>query len=259
MDKQEGQGPEAAPLDAATPARPMRRRHFWRALLMLTASLLLMWLFIAYAVMPMVWKFYIHRHSQLEDIPGITHTKAGIPGDPLNVALIGTRTELMKIMEAARWYPADPLKLRSSLKIAEASVFKQPYDAAPVSDLYLFDRKEDLAFEQPVGNTPRQRHHVRFWQMDKVAPDGRPVWVGSAVYDKRVGLSRKTMEITHVTAEDVDAERDYLFQDLKKTNDLSEEYIIENFHHVCEGRNGGGDPWRTDGDLYVGVIKPASP
>jgi hypothetical protein len=155
----------------------------------------------------------------------------------------------------AKWYPADPLTLRSCLEIA-ASVLKRPYEEAPVSNLYLFDRKEGLAFEQPVGDDPRKRHHVRFWLSPKVAEDGRPIWVGSAVYDERVGLSRTTGQITHVTAADVDAERDYLFHDLERTGDLVEEFIINGFHKVLEGRNGGGDPWHTDGDLYVGVIKP---
>ena len=84
--------------------------------------------------------------------------------------------------------------------------------------------------------------------------DGRPVWVGSAVYDKRVGLSRTTGQITHVTAADVDAERDYLFRCLEQTGDLAERYVIDDFHKTRQGRNGGGDPWHTDGKLYVGII-----
>jgi hypothetical protein len=92
------------------------------------------------------------------------------------------------------------LTLDSCLEIAEASVLKRPYDDAPVSNLYLFGRKQDLAFEQAVGGDPRHRHHVRFWRTDDVDTDGRPVWVGSAVYDERVGLSRTTGQVTHVTA-----------------------------------------------------------
>jgi hypothetical protein len=80
------------------------------------------------------------------------------------------------------------------------------------------------------------------------------VWVGSAVFDERVGLSRTTGQITHVTAPDVDAERDYLFRCLEQTGDLAERYVVPNFHKVRSGKNGGGDPWRTDGSLYVGVI-----
>jgi hypothetical protein len=194
----------------------------------------------------------------LADIPGVTHTATGIPGDPLNVALVGTKADVLQIMIAARWFPADALSLASSLEIAEASVFKRPYEHAPVSNLYLFGRKEDLAFEQPVDSDPRQRHHVRFWQSDKVDSDGRPVWVGSAIYDRRVGLSRDTGQITHVTAPDIDSERDKLFDDLRRTGDLADEYIVEGFHKVLEGRNGGGDPWHTDGNLYGGVIQIAN-
>jgi hypothetical protein len=209
---------------------------------------------IAYVLLPVFWKRYDRKHPAFDDVPNVTHTADGIPGDPLNVALIGTKAELVTIMLAANWYPAVPLTVKSSLEIAVDAVFKRPDPDAPVSNLYLFGRKEDLAFEQAVGDSPRHRHHVRFWKSDKTDSDGRPVWVGSAVYDERVGLSRTTGQITHVTSPDVDKERDYLFDDLKKTGDLSETYVIDGFHHVLEGKNGGGDPWRTDGKLYVGVI-----
>jgi hypothetical protein len=205
--------------------------------------------------MPVWWKRYTHKHPSLDDVPGITETKSGIPGDPINVALIGTESELIHIMDLAKWNRADPLSLRSDLEIAEASVFKRSDKDAPVSNLYLFGRKQDLAFEQQAGPDPRHRHHVRFWKTDKL-DEGRPVWVGSAVYDERVGLSRTTGQITHVTAPDVDKERDYLFLCLEQTGDLIERYVVDDLHKIREGRNGGGDPWHTDGNLYVGVIKP---
>src|SRR5262249_29048046 len=211
-----------------------------------------LYLFIAYVLIPALWARYGRRHPSLEDIPDITYTGSGIPGDPINVALIGTKKQVVQIMQAAKWHIADPLSLRSSLKIAEASVLRRTYEDAPVSNLYLFGRREDLAFEQQVGNDPRKRHHVRFWETDKLDPDGRPVWVGSAVYDDRVGLSRTTGQITHHTAADVDAERDYLFGCLEQTGDLAERYSEDEFHKVREGKNGGGDPWHTDGKLYVG-------
>jgi len=239
----------AEPLPAAPPPRSI-----WPRVGLCVAAGILAWAASAYLLVPALWKEYGRKHPSLEDLPGITYTGSGIPGDPINVSLIGTQPELIKIMLAAKWYPADPLSLKSCLEIAEATVFKRPYDAAPVSSLYLFGRKEDLAFEQPVGDNPRHRHHVRFWKTDKVDFDGRPIWVGSAVYDQHVGLSKTTGQITHVTAADVDAERDYLFQCLEKTGDLASQYVEEGFHKVREGKNGGGDPWRTDGNLYVGVI-----
>jgi len=231
-----------------------RRRISLKRVGMAVAGLVLVYFVMAYILVPALWIRYAHRHPSFDDVPRITYTKDDHPGDPLNVALIGTETELKKIMVAARWYPADPLTLRSCLEIAEASVLKRPYDAAPVSNLYLWGRKEDLAFEKPVGDDPRQRHHVRFWRSSLVDGDGRPVWVGSAMYDKRVGFSHTTGQITHHTGADIDAERDYLFHDLEKTGDLTEVFIVDNFHKIREGKNGGGDPWHTDGKLYAGVI-----
>jgi hypothetical protein len=208
----------------------------------------------AYFVAPGMWRLYAHRHPSFDDMPRITYARDNHPADPLNVALIGTEGQLKSIMSAAGWYAADSLSLRSSLKIAEASVLKRSYDEAPVSNLYLFGRKEDLAFEQPVGADPRQRHHVRFWRAGIADQDRRPVWLGAAIYDKKVGLSHTTGQITHHTAADIDAERDYLFHDLDKTQDLSETFVVDGFHKVREGRNGGGDLWHTDGKLLAGVI-----
>jgi hypothetical protein len=223
--------------------------------LIVFGCVVLLYLVLAYLMIPWLWMQYAHRHPTLDDIPRITYTGSGIPGDPLNVALIGTDVELHLIMLAAKWYPADALTFRSSLRIAEASVLRRKYDEAPVSHLYYDGRKEDLAFEQPVGNSPRRRHHVRFWNSGKVDWDGRTVWVGSAVFDERVGLSHRTGQVTHLTAADVDAERDCLFRDLANTGELAETYIVEGFHEQRQGRNGGGDPWHTDGSLYAGVIK----
>ena len=220
---------------------------------MLAAAGLLLYAVAAYAIVPLIWTRYVKRHPSLEDIPRVTYTKAGIPGDPLNVALIGTETQVKRIMLAAKWFPANPLTLRSCLEIAADTVLKRTYDDAPVSNLYLDGRKEDLAFEQPVGESPRKRHHVRFWRTEESDADGRPVWVGSATYDERVGFSRTTGQITHHIAPDVDAERGHLLQCLKGTGDLAEIYVVDGFHETREGRNGGGDPWRTDGQLDVGV------
>lgn len=224
-------------------------------ILHIIAGVLLAYLLVAYVAMPAIWRRYIKRHPLFDNVPNITHTKSGIPGDALNVALVGTEDQVLHIMLAARWYPADPLTLRSSLRIAADTVLRRPYDEAPVSNLYLFGRKEDLAFEKPVGDSPKKRHHVRFWKTDKTSDAGRPLWIGAATYDERVGLSKTTGQVTHVTAPDIDTERDFLFKDLKETRDLADVIVIDHFHTKLEGKNGGGDPWRTDGDLYLGIIK----
>jgi hypothetical protein len=233
---------------------PMRREWKKRASAAV-GVMLVVYLAIAYLLLPLGWEWYVHRRPRLEDMPRVTHTHAGIPGDPLNVSLTGTESELKGILKAAGWFPADALSLRSDLKIAEATVLERPYEDAPVSDLFWNGRKEDLAFEQPVGDNPRQRHHVRFWNSGLSDDGGRPVWIGSGTFDERVGLSHTTGQITHHISADIDAERDHLFHDLKQTGRLASLTVQADFHVQRAGRNGGGDPWHTDGSLYRGVIR----
>ena len=186
---------------------PAPRRRLGKRLLLTFIALLLVWAVIAYLLIPGLWLRYTRRHPSLEDLPRITYTKDGIHGDPLNVALTGTHTDVMKAMIAAKWYPADALNVPgSSSKSPKPPSRNGPMQTAPVSNLYLFGRKEDLAFERPVGHDPRKRHHVRFWMSEKLDADARPIWVGSAVYDEHVGFSKTTGQITHVTGIDIDAE-----------------------------------------------------
>ena len=126
----------------------------WQRWLALLAALLGVYLAATYVAVPFLWKGYVRRHPALEDIPAVTHTKDGIPGDPLNVALVGTEDELKNAMTAVGWYGADALGFRSDMRIAADTVLERPYDEAPVSNLYLFGRKEDVAFEQPAGDDP---------------------------------------------------------------------------------------------------------
>jgi hypothetical protein len=209
---------------------------------------------VTYLLVPDAWTHYTRRHPELEHVPEVVYTGSGIPADPLNVELIGPEDRLKKAMVHAHWYPADPLTLRSCLEIAEASVLKRPYDAAPVSSEYLFGRKEDLAFEKPVGDNPRERHHVRFWRLPTRDAEGRTVWIGSAIFDRRVGLSRTTGQFTHLTATDVDTERDYLIHSLQETGGVASVEIVNGFHQKLAGKNGEGVAWKTDGRLFVGVL-----
>jgi len=214
--------------------------------------ILVAWAIAAYLLAPWLWKLYFRHH--FTDAPRITLTSDGHPGDPVNIAIEGEDDDLVRTMHAAGWYPADPITLASSVRIVVDSVIRKPDDEAPVSNLFLCGRKQDLAFELPVGDSPRQRHHVRFWRWDKLK-DGRPVWFGSATFDERVGLSHTTGQVTHHIGPDVDAERDLMMSGLLKAGRTQDEYYVDGFHKVLEGRNGGGDPWRTDGRLGAVVLK----
>jgi hypothetical protein len=231
--------------------RTAGRRRLWRWL----AVGLVFWGAAAYLVAPELWEHYFARAQPLPDVQRVTLTSDGHPGDPLNIALEGSQEQLVRAMLAAGWHPADPVTLSSSVQIAVDTVLRRPDDAAPVSPLYLFGRQQDLAFEQPVPGGPRHRHHVRFWRWDQLR-DGVPVWFGSVTYDERAGLSYTTGQVTHHIAADVDAERDRLATELVQAHWASGTEWINGFHQQLEGRNGGGDPWRTDGRLAVVRLVP---
>ncbi len=234
---------------------PRDRRRALRFLVFGLAGLLATYLLVSYLIAPLLWDRYADHHPTFDDNPRLTKTADGHPGGPLNVALIGSEEEMRKIFASAKWYTAEALGIRSDLEIAVGTVLKRADPEAPVSKLYLFGRPEDLAFEQPVDGNPRQRNHVRFWQTQKLSSTGRPIWIGAASYDERVGLSHTTGQVTHHIAPDVDKERDHLFENLKATGELSETYQVPHFQKALKGRNGGGDPWYTDGALLVGIIQ----
>jgi hypothetical protein len=209
----------------------------------------------AYVLVPLIYERTARQRLATEEFNAVTATGDGHPGDPLNVALIGTAEQLQRLLLAAGYAPADPLTWKSSLGIGEAAVLGRPYTQAPVSNLYLFGRKQDFAFERAVGDSPRRRHHVRFWKTPAAAGESRPLWVGQTSFDQSVGISHATGQITHHISPDVDAERDYLFGRLRATARLESDEVVPDFHRTRFGINGGGDRWITDGSLYLGTIR----
>ena len=229
-----------------------RRRFLIRAArtLVVVASL---WLLAAYVILPALWRHYEH-HPSLEDAPKISLTAQGIPGDPLNVGLIGTEDGLVHAMLESGWDPADPVTLRTSLRIARSVLMDRSYADAPVSPLFVFGRKQDLAFEKPAGKSASHRHHVRFWKSSDLGEGGVPFWIGAVTFDRSVGLSHLTGQITHHIGPDIDAERDGLIGDLVRRGRLSQLFQVTGVGATLLGRNGGGDRFDTDGELTVGVL-----
>jgi hypothetical protein len=237
---------DEAPTGGAASAK--RRRH-WILLG------LAVWAAVAYLVVPHLWSVYFKRAKPLPDVARLTHTSDGHPGDPINITLEGSEQDVARAMLAAGWFPADQVTFKSSVLIAVDTALRRPDETAPVSPLFLFGRIQDLAFEQPVPGGPRHRHHVRFWRWDQTR-DGLPVWFGSVTYDERAGLSYTTGQVTHHIAADVDAERDRLATEIERAGWARGIEWMDDFHQPREGRNGGGDPWHTDGRLAIMRLAP---
>lgn len=226
------------------PHRRFRLRLFVAALSLCLAA----YLALAYGLAPLLWRHFEHQRA----IAGLAMTSVnafGIPGDPLNVGLEGSREDVLCAMNAAGWSPADPMTLKSSVAIVGSVLLDRPYARAPVSSLFYQGRREDLAFEKASGKSPDTRHHARLWKVLDAGDGGRPVWLGAATFDRGVGISHYTGQITHHIAPDIDAERDLLATDLAEAGKVEDIYETSGVGPTVNGRNAGGDRYFTDGEI----------
>lgn len=214
------------------------------------AVLLGAYLLLAYVVLPAAWTHHEHQPG-LAGRPMVTRTPGGIPGDPLNIGLVGDQDDVVRAMVEAGWVPADPVTLKSSIDIVGSVLLDRPYSAAPVSALDYYGRREDLAYEKPVGTSADRRHHVRLWKVIASGAENRPVWLGSATFDQGVGLSHDTGQVTHRIAPDIDDERATLAADLRRAGMVTTVYEVSGVGPTLRGRNGEGSLYRTDGEIVM--------
>jgi hypothetical protein len=169
---------------------------------------------------------------QRKSVPSFTTTGDGLPGDPVNLALVGTLQQLRAAFAKVGWSEADRLGVPSSWHMIRSFVFKTSYPTAPFSTLYLFGRGQDIGFQKAIDNSPRKRHHIRFWGLDlaraesmagtasfwlntdRPAGDACVLWVGAGTKDTGLSLTQLTFQITHATDLDTNAERDYIIAEL---------------------------------------------
>ncbi len=212
---------------------------------------IIVWAVSAYVVLPRLHRFLTNIYIPNYFI-GRTRTSDGFYGDPVNIALNGSEKDLKTAFKRAGWLQAEPLLFSTSVKMVSSSIRKKTYPNAPVSSLFLFGRKQDFTFQQEMNGNPHARHHVRFWK----TPDGwylpggfKADWIAAGTYDKRVGFSLFTLQITHKIGENTDVERDYIITSLRSVKAINKIDIKKHFTAAFHSRNGGGDRIQTDGSL----------
>lgn len=211
------------------------------------------WAALAYLVLPRLHRI-LTRIYLPDYFIGRARTSDGLLGDPVNVALLGSAQQLHSAMRRVGWTLADDVDLASSRRIVMSTLSRRSYDEAPVSPLFLFGRQQDFAYQQEVDGNPGKRHHICFWRCPPgwVLPGGFKVdWLAAGTYDRSVGLSLFTLQITHKIEENIDQERDYVLASLQQGATDVEVRVIRDFSTGYHARNGGGDSISTDGDLPV--------
>jgi len=220
-------------------------------------ALVALWFFTAYIVLPRIHrllsKFYVPDHFVAR-----SRTVDGILGDPVNMALIGDKRQLVAAMLKAEFDIADEITPRTMWKSAKSYIFKKSYPNAPVSDAFLFGNKQVVTFQKEIDGNPHQRHHVRFWRTPRnwYLPGGHKVdWLGSATFDRSVDASFTTAQFTHHIDAKVDKERDFTIKQLQETHVIKKIKRIEHFFPGYKARNGFGHHYVTDGSMVIADLK----
>lgn len=225
------------------------------------------WLLVTYLILPRIHSL-LSRIYLPDYFIGRTRTREGVLGDPVNLALQGTEEQIHTAMLRAGWHRADELNLFTGWRTIVATLRRQSYSAAPVSALYLFGRRQAFTYQQEVEGNPAKRHHVRFWPTPEGwrLPGGRRVeWLAAGTFDRAVGLSLFTGQVTHRIEAEIDEERDHIIGTLTHPSAGNGPIPVERLRHFSSGyhhRNGGGDRISTDGDLPIldlRQLRPPSP
>lgn len=190
--------------------------------------------------------------KMLVDAPNRVESRTKKPGDPLNLIVVGSSESIVHSFSVAGWVAAKRLGARSAAGTVRAMASDEGYDQAPVSQLYLFGRSEDLAFEKML-DTFLKRHHLRLWRTEVTTPDGRQIWLGSSTHD--IGLDVHPGVISHEIDPDLDAERTKVGADLLAGGTVEAEGLVSRPNPLTEGKTATGGTWRTDGQLLLISLK----
>jgi hypothetical protein len=219
----------------------------------------------AYVILPRAVRISL-KILQHKHIPRYTITGDGLPGDPVNLVLVGTRQQLHAAFAAAGWLTADRLSLASSWRMAQTFITNSPYPTAPFSTLYLFGRGQDFGFQKAIDNSPRKRHHIRFWALgmeqaqaklatadlwlttDRPADDARVLWVGAGTKDTGFSLTKLTFQFTHATDSDTNLERDHIIAELTEAKAITDVNLYKAQQQLPVERV---NHYITDGDIAV--------
>lgn len=179
-------------------------------------------------------------------------------GDPLNVALVGESPQVLNSLTRAGWSFTHRITLRSVRREAAAVIQAAPYAVAPVSSLYVFGRKQDLALQR-ARRSIAQRNHMRLW----LAPfrcEGRPVWIGQVSRDIGVKATTKSPTLTtHIIDPQVDATREYLLHSLLAQGFVDRFGFARGSAVATRDQprhNLTGDPYLSDGMRLVVFLAP---
>ena len=198
----------------------------------------------------------------IENLPCCTADEDGTQrGDPLNLVVIGTREVIAAAFIPRGWVAAEKTYGKAIWKTVKSFLFGSKYLYSPVSPLYLYDRRQDLAGQKP-RQTVHQRNHLRLW-FSPMRYQGLPVWIGQISRDVGVRFTLKTWPpVTHKIDPDIDEAQHALLEDMVYSQQLAKVGWIKGVGDATRAKprhNLTGDPYFTFGLRLVLMFEKTPP
>jgi hypothetical protein len=189
-------------------------------------------------------------------LPCCAQAADGRAGDPVNFILVGPIRLVQLALASRGWTVAEVVSHGAAARMTAAFLLGRRMANAPVSDLYLFGRPHDVAY-QKAREVLDERNHLRLW-LAPVTWQGQPVWAGQISRDIAVKPSgRLWPPTTHEIDPDVDDARFYLLQDLIAAERVARLALADGVgaaERRTPRRNAEDDPYFTDGLRTVIVL-----
>jgi len=188
--------------------------------------------------------------ERLRDLPCCTTTADGTgSGDPLNIVLIGSGETVVAALNTSGWDFTEAISINSIKRMIGAAVEGDAFPMAPISSLYAFGRKQDIAFQRS-RSTIHRRNHMRLW-LAPFRSEGRAVWIGQVSRDIGVKMTHKSPTLTtHIVDPIVDESREYLLDSLMHTDTVARFAFVRGISESSPdnpAHNLTDDPYFTDG------------
>ena len=197
----------------------------------------------------------------LDEIPRRVSDPQGNPGDMVNILIVGTKDQVLKVFTAAGWVHVDSSVQDTVLSAITDSLEKKDYLTLPMSTLFLFNRPQDYGFAhaEPV-RVAMSRNHLRLWKSPyEIA--GRPLWCIAATHD--IGFehdqrNKSATSVTHKIDPAIDGEREYVNDTLSSTGLVIQRAHVNPPNALTEAKTATGGAFHSDGRILVLVLKETS-
>jgi len=191
----------------------------------------------------------------LNEIPRRISDKKGNPGDMVNILMIGTQEQVVRVFTTAGWVHVDRDVQATVITGLMDSMEKKDYLTMPMSTLYLFDRPQDYGFAhaEPV-RVAMSRNHLRVWKSPYMV-GGRQVWCVAATHDIGFERDQRNNGITHKIDPAIDKEREYVNDTLSGTGLVAAREHATPPDPLTEAKTATGGTFHSDGRILVLVLE----